>query len=105
MLVLGALNRLVLLWYLTLSSLTRTEVAGRLGKQKATTTPAPASKRRLASALLWAGMDKQQRRLVWGVPGLGFTWRLWVVIKGVISPLIWVINIVTLTYNPTYNYP
>ena len=29
----------------------------------------------------------------------------WVVISLVISPLIWVISIVTLTYNPTYNYP
>ena len=28
----------------------------------------------------------------------------WVVISGVISPLIWVISIVTLL-NPTYNYP
>ena len=29
----------------------------------------------------------------------------WVVISGVISPLIWVISIVNPTSNPTYNYP
>ena len=29
----------------------------------------------------------------------------WLVISGVISPLIWAITIITLRINPTYNYP
>ena len=38
-------------------------------------------------------------------PFLALLGGSWVAIGGVISPLIWVIIIVYLTYNPTCNYP